>query len=359
MNDAARPGKPAPFNISRCESMSLQQLGRLIHDALLKRSVSQVPTDGSIPLSPQEFSDLVRLMEAKAEAQKEDFTVPPRPVYDGPASPRTYSYHGALEAACRERNQVRERLKSAREFRAGQNRIQLLREELRKAKRAILAVEDARERNEEEYRQRRRDYDQARELHERDLLAWERAAANVKRRRKAHDGRKEIVNRARRRVARAFKPKSAPEMQELVVPEMQELIVPEMQEPIIRDFEIARPDEQGDEHVLTYLEEVMGEGRLPGEWSQDRYDKMCALPRSNWQKGKAGWYGYIAIMFPHTEKVVLECPVEGNAIYVLDTGEDRLLKMSKRHLRESGEAKRIFHTGDNWYRRLKDELGIE
>jgi hypothetical protein len=64
--------------------MSLNQLGILIHDALLKWSESKVPTDGSIPIRRQEFSDLVRLMEAKAEAQKGDFTVPTRPAYDGP-----------------------------------------------------------------------------------------------------------------------------------------------------------------------------------------------------------------------------------------------------------------------------------
>jgi hypothetical protein len=63
-------------------------------------------------------------------------------------------------------------------------------------------------------------------------------------------------------------------------------------------------------------------------------------------------------MFDHTENVLLECPVENNAIYVLDSGEDRLLAMNKRQLRESSEAKRIFHRG-HWYQRLKDELGIE
>ena len=63
-------------------------------------------------------------------------------------------------------------------------------------------------------------------------------------------------------------------------------------------------------------------------------------------------------MFDYTERVLLECPVEDDAIYLLDSGEDRLLPMNKRQLRESGEAKRIFHSGD-WYQRIKDELGIE
>ncbi len=111
--------------------------------------------------------------------------------------------------------------------------------------------------------------------------------------------------------------------------------------------------------MRAYYREVVGRGRLGGEFSQDRFEKMLALPRSGWQRGRAGFYGYIVLMFDHTEKVVLECPVEDNAIYVLDSGEDRLLKKSKQELIESSEAKRIFHAGTSWYQRLKDELGVE
>jgi hypothetical protein len=52
------------------------------------------------------------------------------------------------------------------------------------------------------------------------------------------------------------------------------------------------------------------------------------------------------------------CPVYANAIYVLDSGEERLLKMNKQQLIASGEAKRVFHTGD-WYRRARKQLRIE
>jgi hypothetical protein len=282
------------------------------------------------------------LMETKAEAQKGHLTMPTRPVYNGTAPLSTCSYQDELKAPYRKKDEALERLKGAIRYRAGVNRIQQRREELREAEQAILAVEDARKRNQEEYRQRLREYQHARELHRRSVSTWEQAAAKVERRRKAHERRMEIVHRAQRRVAEAFKPKHAPDKRGLIT----------------RDFEIARPDEQGDEHLRAYYREVIGRGRLEGEFSQYRFEKMLALPRSGWQKGKAGFCGYIALMFDHTEKVVLECPVEGNAIYLLYTGEDRLLAKNKRQLRESGEAKRIFHTGDNWYRRLKDKLGI-
>jgi hypothetical protein len=42
---------------------------------------------------------------------------------------------------------------------------------------------------------------------------------------------------------------------------------------------------------------------------------------------------------------------------VLNSGEERLLKMNKQELIASGEAKRIFHVGD-WYQRVKQALEI-
>ena len=74
-------------------------------------------------------------------------------------------------------------------------------------------------------------------------------------------------------------------------------------------------------------------------------------------KGKAGFYGYIVLQFEHTEKVLLECPVVGNALYVLDSGEERLSRRNKQEHIASDEAKRISHTGD-WYHRVKQEFGI-
>ncbi len=46
-----------------------------------------------------------------------------------------------------------------------------------------------------------------------------------------------------------------------------------------------------------------------------------------------------------------------NAIYVLNSGEECLLRMNKQELIASGETKRIFHAGD-WCQRVEKELGI-
>lgn len=341
MNEPAAPSEQPPY-WEKCEIMNLPQLGRFIYDALRKRSEPSVPTDGSTPLSRPEFSDLVGLMQAKADAQRDDTRMPARPVYDGPVAPLVYSYQNELQAAYSSRDEALDRLEDAYRYLDGENRIQQRHRELKEAERAIPTIKAEAERKEEECLQRRRQYEQAREPYERSLSAWKREVARVERRREDNDKRQALVDRARRRVDEAFKPKRDPDMRA----------------PITRDFEIAPPGERSDEHVRAYYRQVVGRDRLEGEFSQDRFEKMLALPRSGWQKGKAGFYGYIVLMFDHTKKVVLECPVENNAIYLLDSGKDRLLAMNKQQLRESGEVKRIFHKGD-WYRRLKDELGTE
>ncbi len=132
---------------------------------------------------------------------------------------------------------------------------------------------------------------------------------------------------------------------------------PAIRAPITRDFEFVPPGQQTGEHVRAYYREVIRRDRLRGVFSEDRLDKVLALPWKTWEKGKAGLYGYILLTFHHTERVLMECPIENNAIYILDSGEDRLVGMTKQQLRASGEAKWIIHTGD-WYGRLKRELEI-
>lgn len=342
MSEPATPPERPPY-WSDCESMDLPQLGRFIHDALLRRAQPSAPDDGSTPLKRPEFSDLVGLMQAKADELEEDTTMPARPVYDGPlAPPPLPDPTQLLAAARRRRNEARAHLADAYKFRAGQNVVQQRREEVRRAVQAISQIEDEAKRRTEEILRLRDEYRQARERYERDLEPREREVAKVRGRQQRNERRQALVDRSRRKVREAFKPKPAPDMRGIVT----------------RNFEIARPDEQGDEHVRRYYREVVGRDRLEGVFSQDRFEKMLALPRSNWQKGKAGFYGYIVLMFAHTERIVLECPVEGNAIYVLDSNEDSLLAKNKRQLRELGQ-KRIFHSGNDWYRRLKDELSIE
>ncbi len=325
-----------------CESMNLARLGMFIYDALQRRTEPSTPTDGSTPLSQQEFSDLVGLMEAKAEAQKEDTTVSAQPVYDGPSPPPAYSYPSdELRAAFRRRDQALERLEDAMRRRQSEHRVQPLQKKLQAAERELPLVESEEESRKEELLRRRREYEQARKPYERSLATWKQERARAKRAREANDKREEIVDRARRRIRDAFRPKRGSGGRG----------------PVTLDFEILPPGEQTHEHVRAYFREAVSSGRLKG-FSQERLDKVLALPWSEWQKGRAGVYGYIVLLFDHTEKVLLECPVEDNAFYVLDSADERLLKMKKQQLIDSSEAKRRYHSGD-WERRLKDDLNIQ
>ena len=246
-----------------CESMTLVQLGQFIHDALQRRTEPSTPTDGSTPLSRQEFSDLVGLMQAKADEQKQDTTVPPRPVYDGPPPPPPFPNDTELlKAARRRRNEARQRLADAIRYRAGRNLILQRKEEVREAEQAIPLIEAEAESRKEEILQLRFEYSQAREPYKRSISAWEREEARAKRRQEANEKRQAVVNRSRRRVQEAFRPKRGTDGQA----------------PSTRDFEIAPPGEQCDEHVRAYYREVVGRGQLEGVFSQDRFEKLLVLP---------------------------------------------------------------------------------
>jgi hypothetical protein len=217
------PAERPPY-WSDCESMNLARLGWFIHDALRRRVEPSVSDDGSTPLTRQEFSDLVGLMQAKADELKEDTTMPARPVYDGPPAPPPFPDTAEeLRAARRRRDQARERLADAIRYRAGQNRIQQRREDVRKAEQAIPLIEAEAESRKEEILQLRHEYQQAREPYERSVSASEREVARVRRRQEANEKRQALVDRLRRRVQEAFRPKRDPAGQA----------------PITRDFEIA------------------------------------------------------------------------------------------------------------------------
>jgi hypothetical protein len=225
--------------------------------------------------------------------------------------------------------------------RQSEHLVQPLQKELQAAERELPLVEEEEESRKEEYLRRRREYEEAREPFERSIAAWKQERARARKRREENEKREEIVERSRRRVVEAFRPKHGSGGRG----------------PVTLDFEIVPPGEQTHEHVRAYFREVVRSGRLKG-FSQERLDKVLALPWSEWQKGRAGVYGYIVLLFDHTEKVLLECPVEDNAFYILDSANERLLGMNKQQLIESGEAKRRYHSGD-WERRLKDDLDIE
>jgi hypothetical protein len=201
------PAERPPY-WSDCEIMTLPELGRFIYDALMRLTEPRVPDDGSTPLTRQEFSDLVGLMQAKAGELQEDTTMPVRPVYDGPPFPQPFpDTTGLLIAACKRRNEAQKGLADAIKYQAIRNLIYQRREEVRKAKQAIPLIEAEAESRKEDILQLRREYWEAREPYERSLSAWEREVAMARGRLQRNQNRQALVGRARSRVRQAFRPK--------------------------------------------------------------------------------------------------------------------------------------------------------
>ncbi len=68
-----------------------------------------------------------------------------------------------------------------------------------------------------------------------------------------------------------------------------------------------------------------------------------------------GFNRYIAFCFDWTDKVVLECPIYGNAIYIIRGDWKEITKLSKWHARRSHKVTVIRHN-ETWFSRLKNTL---
>ena len=92
------------------------------------------------------------------------------------------------------------------------------------------------------------------------------------------------------------------------------------------------------------------------EYDRERIDKALSLNPDQCFIGKNEFEGYIVFTFAHTPKTLLECPVFGNAIYIIHSDWKRLSRKTKQELKRSPEVTRIIHRA-NWFQRVKRELG--
>jgi hypothetical protein len=76
-----------------------------------------------------------------------------------------------------------------------------------------------------------------------------------------------------------------------------------------------------------------------------RIDKAFALGPSRWWEGLDGFGGYVVFGYPGTDKVLLECAIYGNAIYVLGPDWQRLSRLSKQEAMKDPSSRRIAHRG--------------
>lgn len=69
------------------------------------------------------------------------------------------------------------------------------------------------------------------------------------------------------------------------------------------------------------------------------------------------WFGYSVYLFEWSDKVVLLCPVIGNAVYVLGVNWRKLIVKQKRQVREDSEGTRhAVHKGGTWLDRVEADL---
>ena len=339
MDDPALSDEHPPY-WSKYEEMGFAELKRLIYDSVERLTRPSVATNEELPDSQEELLALCDLLRAKAEAHKEFTKMPQRPLYDGPARPWSFTPSDELAELYRKQEEAQDRLED--EIRYGEstpNYLEFLQRQLEKVNQEITPIE---RREKQEYNNDVRAYREANEEYDRRFRRWLAQREKEKRRRDAEANRERAVRLMYEKVKLAFNPKRAPDPKHIgTLP-----------------FEVAAPGERTDDHIRAYYREVQSRGGFDGVFSLERLDKMLALPRSGWRRGTGGKYGYIVLMFAHTDKVILESPYYPNAIYVLDSPEERLLKMDKQELIASDEVKRLFHSGD-WYRRVREALEIE
>lgn len=91
------------------------------------------------------------------------------------------------------------------------------------------------------------------------------------------------------------------------------------------------------------------------DWT--RLDALLSLNPSRCSVGSKRWSGYVVFEFPRSPNVVLECPVTGNATYVLKGDWKALIRHSKGFIRANhhGRYVKVVHKGD-WLDRIWEAI---
>lgn len=96
------------------------------------------------------------------------------------------------------------------------------------------------------------------------------------------------------------------------------------------------------------------------KYDESRLEKAKTLKPNKGYMGRQKSEGYVIFTFDYTQKALMECPIYGNAIFVINSNlePERWLKMNKQELIEHPDVTKIPHRGENWFERVKEELGI-
>lgn len=123
-------------------------------------------------------------------------------------------------------------------------------------------------------------------------------------------------------------------------------------------WRVLPPGENSVETVIHHYKRLQAH-RPDAPYDLDRLEKILSLKPSGYYVGDGEFEKYIVLNFKHTPKALLECPLFGNAIYVIRSDWQKLSRLSKRELlaHSSRSAVKIVHRG-KWFQRVKRELGV-
>ncbi len=305
------PSEDRPPCWSGCEKMDFGGLRRFIDDSL--REPSGPNPDGR-PRSKREFLALWGMLRGKIDAA-DSLAAPPVPAK--PPKPPRFTPSRGLKASLDQLERLTAELNAALADPGVSKRSRT------KLRRKLNEARDACERRMKE-----------------EKGAHERESKNAALR--GSDQRilrLRIAKRVRRDIERAFEFGDVPATARL-------------------PWRVLPPGELSVGNVLRHYEGL--QRRNPHVvYDKERIAKAFSLRPDRCYVGSDEFEGYIVFAFSHTEKVLLECPVFGNAIYVIHSDWRRLSKTTKQDLlsRRSREVTRIFHRGD-WFSRVKRALEI-
>jgi hypothetical protein len=125
-------------------------------------------------------------------------------------------------------------------------------------------------------------------------------------------------------------------------------------------FELLPPGTWDIEDVIAHYRKA---AKNPGpslkgkviQW--DRLRELARMHPKTCYVGKEGWDGYVVFEFPNSTRAALECPIEGNATYIVSGNWKKKVGHSKLYLRSKCREfrARVFHRGD-WVSRIEVAL---
>lgn len=317
-----------------CQKMDFADLRRFIDDSLQELTIPSNTTSAR-PLSEKAFLELLDMLSGKFDVwdSSRGPSVPGKP----PAVPE-FLPSEQLRVLLEEK----ERLAAALAFAeadpsATKRSIKKLQRKLRLLEEETSPVE-AREMQDHAKRCKAilRPHEQAKRAYKVDIQKWDDAR---RRRPQILRRRLEFIERIGRDIERAFKLGGAVATNRLA-------------------WQVLPPGKLNADVILRHYDKLQ---RLdPGvRYERERITKALSLrPRECWV-GSHEWSGYIVFTFAHTQRALLECPIFGNAIYVIDSDWKLLSRLTKQDLtsHRSQEVTKIVHKGE-WFRKVKRELEI-